>query len=141
MLSTSMAFDPDPDTHVVMCPPPPGVPITTTSPALTRDCQLPDCPDGPLKATIPSPFDGPGTPIAVLCTGSEAPASAEIALARTQHPFMFHAWPTKPAAAVAIDTGVACAGTVPLNFGCVTTVALPRYPEASTCIMEYALRA
>ena len=107
MLSTSMAVDPAPATHVVMCPPPPEWPITTTSPARTMDCQLPDWPAGPLNATIHSPFAWPGMPIAVLCTGSEAPASAEIALARTQHPFMFQAWPTKPAAAAAIDAGVA----------------------------------
>src|SRR5689334_6648023 len=126
MLSTSMAVDPAPETHVVMCPPPPALPITTISPVRTMVCQLPDWPVGPLNATIHSPFGFPGTPIAVLCTGSEAPASAEIALARTQHPFMFQAWPTKPAAAAAIDAGVACAGTPPVNFGCVTTVALPR---------------
>src|SRR5580658_7200123 len=90
-LSTSMAVEPDPDTQVVMWPPPPGVPMTMISPSCTRDCQLPDCPAGPLNATIHSPFACPGRPIAVLCTGSDAPASAEIVLANTQQPSRFHA--------------------------------------------------
>ena len=126
MLSTSIAVPPDPETQVVMCPPPPGVPITTISPAVTMDCQLPDSPAGPLNATIHSPFACPGRPIAVLCTGSDVPASAAIVLVSTQQPSMFHAWPTKLLAAAAMEFGVACAGTAPVNFGCVTTVALPR---------------
>ena len=66
-----------------------GVPITIISPAVTVDCQLPDCPAGPLKATIYSPFACPD------CTGNEAPASAAIVLARVQQPFLFHACPIK----------------------------------------------
>ena len=121
-----MAVLPDPETQVVMWPPPPGVPITTISPAVTIDCQLPDWPAGPLKATIHSPFAWPGRPIAVLCTGSDAPASAAMVLASTQQPSMFHAWPTKLSATAAIEFGVAWGARVPVNVGCVTTVALPR---------------
>src|SRR5262249_34663836 len=112
MLSTSMAVLPDPDTQVVMCPPPPGVPITTISPAVTMDRQLLLWPAGPLHATIHSPFSLPGRPIAGLCTGSDAPASAAIVLASTQQPSMFQAWPTKLSATAAMECGVACAGTV-----------------------------
>src|SRR5580658_5532098 len=136
-----MAVDPDPETQVVICPPPPLVPITTTSPAVTIDCQLPAWPAGPSKATIHSPLACPGMPISVLCTGSDAPASAAIVLASTQHPSMFHAWPTKLFATATIESGVACAGTVPENIFSVTTVALPIYPELSACIIAYAFVA
>ncbi len=126
MLSTSIAVLPEPDTQVVMWPPPSDVPITTTSPVCTRDCQLPDWPDGPLNATIHSPLACPDMPIAVLCTGNDAPASAAMLLASTQQPFMFHACPTKLLATAAIEFGVAWAGTVPMKDGAVATVALPR---------------
>src|SRR5215469_15499331 len=122
MLSTSSALLPEPETQVVMWPPPPGVPMATISPVCTIDCQLLDCPEGPLNATIHSPLAWPGIPIAVLCTGSEAPASAAIVLANTQQPFMFHAWPMKLMATEAIELGVACEGTAPVNDGSVATV-------------------
>src|SRR6202042_348101 len=102
MLSTSMAVLPNPETQVVICPPPPGVPITMISPAVTMDCQFPDWPDGPLKAVNHSPFACPGRPIAVLCTGSDAPALAATVLAGTQQPSIFHALPTNLAAAATV---------------------------------------
>ena len=112
MLSTSIALLPEPDTQVVMWPPPPRVPNTTISPACTIDCQLPVSPAGPLNATIHSPLACPGMPIAVVWTGSDAPASAPIALVSTQQPFMFQAWPTKLLAIAAIEFGVAWVGTL-----------------------------
>src|ERR1700744_2828451 len=124
MLSTSKAVLPDPDTQVVRWPPPPGVPITSFPPSVTMDSQLPDWPAGPLKATIHSPFGFPGKPIKVLCTGSDAPASAAMVLASTQQPSMFQACPTNLSATAAIESGVACAGTVPVKLGWVTKVAL-----------------
>jgi hypothetical protein len=125
MLSTSIALLPEPETQVVMWPPPPAGWNTIISPAVTIDCQLPVCPAGPSKATIHSPFDWPGRPISVLCTGTPAPASAAILLASTQHPSMFHAWPTKLSAAATIESGVAWVGTAPVSWGWVATVALP----------------
>src|SRR5215831_11598514 len=95
MLSTSIALLPDPDTQVVMWPPPYELPITTISPVCTIACQLPDWLAGPLNATIHSPLARPATPIAVLCTGNDVPASAAMVLASTQQPSMFQALPTK----------------------------------------------
>ena len=95
------------------------------SPAVTMDCQLPVWPAGPLKATTHSPFAWPGKPTSVLCTGSEAPASAEMVLARTQQPSKFQAWPTKLSAAAAMNRASPGRASRRCNRGWVTTVALP----------------
>ena len=77
----------------------------------------------------------------MLCIGSDAPASAATVLAIIQQPSLFQACPIKLSAAAAIELGVAWAGTVAVNFGWVTTVALPIYPALSTSAMPYGLDA
>src|SRR5471032_2946262 len=113
MLSISMAVLPEPDTQVVMWPLL-AEPITMISPALTMDCQLPDC-LLPSKATNHSPLACPLTPTMELSTGSEAPASSAMVLASTQQPSIFQALPTNVCATAAIELGVAWLGMAPVK--------------------------
>jgi hypothetical protein len=78
-----------------------------------------------LYATIHSPLATPGTSSIVLVIGSDAPASAEMLLASTQHPVMLQTLPTKLIAVRATERGVACVGVGPAKLGCVVTVTLP----------------
>ena len=61
----------------------------------------------------------------MLVIGSDAPASAEMSLANTQHPLMLQTWPTKLIAAVTMERGVAWSGVGPAKWGCVVTATLP----------------